>query len=43
MGILEILEEIKQGVDVRLLYDDFGNINRLRYTFKRDMIKGTKR
>lgn len=38
--ILEILEEkVKQGVDVRLLYDDFGNINRLRYTFKRDMIK----
>ena len=42
--ILEILEEkVKQGVDVRLLYDDFGNINRLKYNFKREMIsKGIK-
>ncbi|HEY8395585.1 MAG TPA: cardiolipin synthase, partial [Bacilli bacterium] len=38
--ILAILEEkVKQGVDVRLLYDDFGNINRLKYNFKREMIK----
>lgn len=38
--ILEILEEkVKQGVDVRLLYDDFGNINRLKHNFKREMIK----
>ncbi|HHX79651.1 MAG TPA: cardiolipin synthase [Acholeplasmataceae bacterium] len=37
--ILEILEEkVNQGVEVRLLYDDFGNINRLKYNFKREMI-----
>ena len=37
LGILE--EKVKQGLDVRLLYDDFGNINRVGYNFKREMIK----
>ncbi|MDD3999781.1 MAG: PLDc N-terminal domain-containing protein, partial [Bacilli bacterium] len=33
--ILEILAaKAKAGVDVRLIYDDFANINRLKYNFK---------
>lgn len=43
-SILEILEEkVKQGVDVRLIYDDFGCIKRLPSNFKKKLIaKGIK-
>lgn len=42
--ILEVLEEkVKEGVDVRLMYDDFGTINKLPYNFKKKMLqKGIK-
>jgi cardiolipin synthase len=38
--ILEILEEkAKQGVDVRIIYDDFGCMRKVRYNFKYELIK----
>lgn len=35
-GILEILEQkVKEGVDVRIIYDDFGTIGKLPYHYKK--------
>ncbi|NLD26838.1 MAG: cardiolipin synthase, partial [Acholeplasmataceae bacterium] len=39
-SILEVLEQkVQDGVDVRLLYDDFANVNRVGVFFKKDLIK----
>ncbi len=37
-GILRILEEkAKQGVDVRVMYDDMGSLNTLRWSYAREL------
>jgi cardiolipin synthase len=39
-GILEILvQKIKEGIDVRFMYDDFGCINKVPYNFKKKLEK----
>jgi len=34
-----LIEKVKQGVDVRLIYDDFGSINKVSHKFKKDLIR----
>ncbi|MDD4077516.1 MAG: cardiolipin synthase [Bacilli bacterium] len=43
-SIFEVLvEKVKEGVDVRIIYDDFGSLKGLRYNFKRRLsAKGIK-
>jgi cardiolipin synthase len=39
-SIVKVLEEkVKDGVDVRLIYDDFGTISKVGFNFKRDLVK----
>jgi cardiolipin synthase len=39
-SIKEVLEQkVEEGVDVRLLYDDFANVNRVGISFKKDLQK----
>ena len=39
-GILDILEQkVKEGVDVRIIYDDFGTIGKLPYHYKKVLQK----
>lgn len=39
-AIKEILiKKVQEGVEVRLLYDDFANVNRISSAFKKDLIK----
>lgn len=38
--IYDVLKEkVKEGVDVRVIYDDFGCLNKLKDNFKRELIK----